>query len=72
MVYFQKIIKNTIKMFGMEPDALIGIHGRFTDYKAHLNIRGAKYARKSFYTKAIQFYRFYIIILTHYSVLHIF
>ena len=58
---FQDIIDTSKRKFGKEPDALIGIHGRFTDYKAHLNLRGARYASKKFYMKAIQYFRYIII-----------
>ena len=43
--------------FGEVPDALIGVHGRFTDYSGHLKLRGANYASKNFYNKAIQYFR---------------
>ena len=46
-----------MEKFGKKPDALIGIHGRFTDYGGHLKLRGARYAGKRFYKKAIEYFR---------------
>ena len=53
----QKIINSAKERFGVEPDALVGIHGRFTDYTGHLQLRGAKIAGKKFYSKAIQHFK---------------
>ena len=53
----QKIIDSVIKRFGKEPDALIGIHSRWTDYSGHLQLRGGKLVKNKFYSKAIQYFR---------------
>ena len=53
-ILFQKLIDIAKEKFGKVPDALIGVHGRFTDYSGHLKLRGANYASKKFYNKAIQ------------------
>ena len=58
VIYFlQKIISGAKEKFGIEPDALIGIHGRYTDYRFHLILRGAKMAGKKFYEKSIQYFK---------------
>jgi len=53
----KKLIDIAKEKFGKVPDALIGVHGRFTDYSGHLKLRGANYASKKFYNKAIQYFR---------------
>ena len=53
----QSILNVAMEKFGKKPDAVIGIHGRFTDYGGHLKLRGARYAGKRFYKKAIEYFR---------------
>lgn len=40
-----------------EPDAVIGIHGRFTDYRGHLRHRGLQPAGTNYFDKAITHFR---------------
>ena len=53
----QEIMQKSIQEFGQEPDAVIGIHGRFTDYASHLKLFGFKGAGSNYYAKAIEHFR---------------
>ena len=52
----QKTIQEAKKGLQMPVDAIIGIHGRFTDYKGHLSTMGLKLIGPKFYEKAINFF----------------
>ena len=51
------IIKAHKKKLGRNPDAIIGIHGRYTDYDGHLILRGRQLIGTKFYRKAIKYFR---------------
>ena len=55
--FVQEIIQGAKGKHRNKPDAIIGVHGRFTDYSGHLKLRGAKLAGKNFYAKSIQYFR---------------
>lgn len=53
----KEIMENFKTMLPEEPDAVIGIHGRFTDYRGHLKHRGLHVAANNYFDKAINHFR---------------